>query len=128
MYLNIIINNKTKQNKTKQNKFLMNNFEQSPFTLEEKDYGPIKQNNVNFAPWYGTNTKVPGIHDILEPDIPEDKKIDITEVEIKPILKEIEKREETQKIRERKPQLLQAGIILFGAFIVLRLFIPRQGQ
>ena len=99
---------------------------ETPFLLEEKDYGPVKQNNVNFAPWHGTNTKVPGVYDLLPVDMPEDKKVDITDVELKPIVQEIEKEEEIRAIKERKPKVIESAIILFAALVIAKAFLIKK--
>lgn len=104
----------------------MNNFQESPVVWEEKKYLPVKENPVHYAPWNGTNTKMPGPYDLAPVDLPEDKKVDVTEVELKPIIQEIKESEELVQIRARKPQLLQSILILGAAFFVAKMIFGQQ--
>lgn len=97
--------------------------------IEAKEYMPPKENPVNVAPWWGTNTKNPTEYDI-RPDIPTDEKVDITSVETNPLVEDIKRDQEAQiAAMKRKPRLLEAGVILLVALYAIKvLFVGKPEQ
>jgi len=93
----------------------------SPIEYEEKQYIPPKENPVNFAPHYGTNTKMPGPYDYMPVDMPDDKKIDITEVEVKPIVQDIEEQNDKRALMAQAPNLFEVLAYLGIGFYIMKL-------
>lgn len=89
--------------------------------MEEKQYMPVYENAANLAPWFGTNTKNPGEFDLLPLDIPTDKKIDITEVVVKPIVQQIEEDKYKISLMKQKPELFEAIALILASFYILKM-------
>jgi len=94
---------------------------------ESKVYEAPKQNPALVAPWHGVNFKNPTQHDIVS-EIAEDKKIDISQTEVKSALEVVEEQEMKQEISERQPRVIEALLILFASMWIIKMFVGNNVQ
>jgi len=90
---------------------------------EQKIYDVPLENPANVAPWHGVNTINPTEHDVIF-DINPEKKIDVTQVELKPLVENIENEPEIDVARskQKQPNIVYPLIILLSSLIIVKTF------